>query len=315
MTSKANDAQPDAAVIIVSHNSAAPLVSCLDALDDLPERGRLEVCIVDSGSSAEQRERIRRDIAPRVDHMIERPNLGFGRGCNAGVAVTRAPILIFVNPDTRVLALPPRALSQAALGRTVIGAVNHVFGSGNVIPLGLDHFPTASSEARQMLLGRFSDAFHFTAERPAWVAAAAMALLRTEFDALGGFTDALFLYYEDADLCAQHRERGGAVEVDPTFVVVHEMGTSTPSRDEGLDAIGRLSARIFVARHAGRAHAKLLYAILVLFYVPRRVTMIVVRGSARPAAWRRAGRLALDLVWPSRVLRRLAASDAAGRSH
>jgi N-acetylglucosaminyl-diphospho-decaprenol L-rhamnosyltransferase len=310
----ADSPQPDAAVIIVSHNSAEPLVACLDALDALAARPRLEICVVDSGSSPEQRSRIRRNIAPRVDHLLERPNLGFGRGCNAGAAATVAPVLLFVNPDTRVLELPPRAMSAAALGRTVLAAVNHVYG-GDAIPLGLAHFPTMRREAGQMVLGRFWESFDYTGDRPAWVSGAAMAIARTEFAALGGFTDALFLYYEDADLCARHHARGGGVEVDPAFVVVHEMGTSTPGRDEGLDGVGRLSARIFVARHAGPAQAKLLYAVLVLFYMPRRVALILVRGRLRPAAWQQAGRLALDLIWPSRVLERLAASDAAGRSH
>ena len=72
--------------------------------------------------------------------------------------------------------------------------------------------------------------------------------------------------------------------------------------------MARLSGRIFVRHHQGPARAALLYLILVAFYVPRRATGILLRRARGGDATLSVSRLVLDLLRPSRVMRRLGAA-------
>jgi hypothetical protein len=298
------------AVVTVTHNSGHVIEDWLDALERVGGRERLELCVVDSGSRPEERRLLAERVAPRVDVLLERPNLGYGRCSNEGAAASRAPVLLFTNPDTRVRRLPDSAW-EGDLGGRVLGAFKLVAGAPDK-PLGFAHPPDARHEAQELLLGRWSRGYARSADAPAWVSGAALLVARSDFERAGGFPPDHFLYFEDADLCARHRARGGRVALDPGFVVEHGSGRSSAVEDpervaSALDAVNRLSARTFAARHGRAWHRPLLYALLALAYVPRQV---VARLLGRRG--RRAGAMshALDLLYPARALRRLGVPDA-----
>ena len=151
-----------------------------------------------------------------------------------------------------------------------------------------------------------------TVDSPAWVSGSALLVGRPEFERIGGFCEELFLYFEDADLCARHRELGGVVEVDSSFLVEHGSGKSSDSEDpdrmlSARDSISRLSARIFAARHGRRWHRPMLYALLAMAYVPRRALAALIRRRGRRAAVRS---YIADLLAPKRAMRRLGVPDA-----
>lgn len=303
-----NSPPPIAAVVAVTHNSSHAIDSWIDALTALGVP--LELCVVDAGSRPDELARLRERVGGRA-RLVEVDNVGFGRACNAGAAATTAPALIFTNPDTRVRALPSELTSGGSIAGTVLGAIE-LEADGTRTPLGYAHLPSAGWETRDLLLGNHSNAYVRTAERPAWVSGAALAMARSDFVRAGGFSDELFLYFEDADLCATHVERGGGVRVDPAFVVEHDGGQSSQDHPVGveLDGVARQSGRIFARRHGGRggrARAAGLYALLLAWYVPRRVAISLLRrlrGRPAPASLRE---LALNLAFPSRVKRRLGA--------
>lgn len=93
------------AVAVVSHDSAADLPGCLDAIAGLVPAPR-EVVLVDCASrdgSPGVAERWRREHPDRLPLEI-RPvseNLGFAGGMNEAVAHTRAPHVLSLNPDAR----------------------------------------------------------------------------------------------------------------------------------------------------------------------------------------------------------------------
>jgi N-acetylglucosaminyl-diphospho-decaprenol L-rhamnosyltransferase len=295
-----------AAVITVTYNSSAQMLPCIEAIEELGVRDRLEVCVVDSGSDLAERRTLRANIAPRVDHLLLEPNRGFGRSCNAGVAATTAPVLIFANPDTRLLTLPS-GLSGPWPEGAAVGAVNH--SSEPPMPNAFRHVPTAGWQAMDMILGRLSPPVYVrAAEGAAWLSGSALAISRTDFLRAEGFPDDIFLYFEDLDLCLAHRRRGGRIVVDRDWAVEHPGGAGTPEAGDSMDAVARLSGRRFVRHHQGPARAALLYFVLVAFYVPRRATGILLRRARGGDASISVARLVLDLLRPSRVMRRLGAA-------
>jgi len=303
-------APPIAAIVVVTHNSSQVIPGWLDAVEALAETNALELCVVDSGSSEEELQVLRDQVGGRVGALVTLPNVGFGRACNAGAEATSAPVLLFTNPDTRVLSLPAAVQAGEPIDGSVLGAYC-LEPDGSRSPLGFRHFPMARLEARNLLLGGHTDTYPRTADNPEWVLGAALAVSRTDFKRIGGFYSGLFLYFEDADLCAVHVERGGRIALDTGFVVEHKgADSSQPRYDVHLDGVARQSGRIFAARHGRRWHAAALYALFVLWYVPRRVAFALVRRALGRYGKGSIRVLVRDLLLPGRVIRRLGAESA-----
>ena len=296
--------QPRLAAVAVTFNSSGEIHDWISSFEDSGLRDQVELCVVDSGSKPEERLLLTETVAPRVDEFVLRPNWGYGRCCNVGAAHTKADTLLFLNPDAELVSLPSRFLTHGLPDGMLLGAMKRLE-DGRLRPLGFTHLPDARWQAENMLLGRFSRAFRYTAERPAWVSGAAMLIKRADFEAVGGFSEDIFLYFEDADLCARHRRRGGIVEVDSEFLIDHA-GQASSSGEHGLDAVSRWSGRIFVSRHGGALRARLLYALLVVYYLPRKVLVSLVRRVlGRGSFGRPISQIVLDMLHVRRVLRRL----------
>ncbi len=299
-----NAAQPPLAAIAVTHDSAHVLPEWLDAFEADGRRALVQLCVVDSGSSAEQLEATRELAGARADAFVSLPNVGYGMACNAGAAATRARTLLFSNPDVRVLSLPTRALDERGLGDALLGG----FATEPDRPLGFVNLPGWSEEAQELALGRWSHAFERSVDAPAWVSGAALMIDRDAFERIGGFSPAFFMYFEDADLCARHSLAGGHVELDPDLLVSHGFGKSTEearreSLGASLDSVNRFSGRRFAARYGQPWQQASLYLLLALFYLPRRV----LREHMAPGE---ALDYAACLLRPRRALHKLGAQRA-----
>jgi N-acetylglucosaminyl-diphospho-decaprenol L-rhamnosyltransferase len=289
-------------VIAVTHDSSKAIERWLESLAATDLRDELELCVVDSGSSPAERAFLAERVAHRVDVLLMRPNLGYGRCSNLGAAATDADVLVFTNPDTCVRSLPSCVRHGRPPSGVVLGAVNR--SNGRVLPTGFRNMPSARWEAGRLLLGRFGRGYRPAWEDPAWVSGAALIIASDDFRRIGGFSEEIFLYFEDADLCARHRECGGTVAIDREFVIEHEPGMSSIA-DHDLDGVARWSGRIFATRHGGRARAAVLYVLLAGYYVPRRVVLTLLRKLVGRGESVHITPMVLDLLRPRRVLRRL----------
>ena len=187
-------------------------------------------------------------------------NLGFGAGCNVGMAVAETEFVLLANPDTR--------LDAAAIARLVAAA--DAFPDAAILaPMLCDETGARvrSWDVEQLhrrLLSRKRGAEAWP-EGPlcAEFLSGACLLLRAS-DGLR-FDEAFFLFYEDDAICAAARAKGRSLVLVPDAVMHHAGGgSSAPSQ--------ALSA--FKARHM--AWSRLHY-------------MALMRGSAaaRQEAWAR----------------------------
>src|SRR2546423_11570043 len=136
---------PSVAVVMPNWNGAAHLPHCLDSLEavDYP-RDRVEVLVVDNGSTDGSRELLRRRYPSiRVVELAE--NDGFAGACNAGAEAVSADCIAFLNNDMRVDAGWLRALVDAyepAPGYVwVAGVIQSWDGSGPDFPGAWATFP------------------------------------------------------------------------------------------------------------------------------------------------------------------------------
>jgi GT2 family glycosyltransferase len=295
------------AVVVITHNSAHALPRWLAALEAVCDRRLLELCVADSGSSPEQVAEMEAATRGRVDHFLRLPNYGFGGACNAGAAATSAPILLFTNPDVEVRSLPARMLDGSGLGGAVVGG----YGTDPYRPLGFAEAPGLRSEARELALGRWSSSYGRSETAPSWVSGASLAIERSSFDHIGGFSPDYFMYFEDADLCGRHCLAGGTVELDEELLVEHGGGQSSDAETssmlvDALDGVQRASGRVYARRFGRPIDGLLLYLLMVLTYIPRRALVELLRNRRPFGA---VARHILYLLWPNRALRRIVGSS------
>ena len=213
--------------------------------------GPIELILVDSGSSDETRQIARHLRGALVLRFAE--NIGFLKGCNAGLRLASAEALLYLNND---VALAPGAV-RAALDRLRADPTVGAVGAKLIRTHG------ALQEAGSIVwrdgwtAGYLRDASPLAPEanfvRDVDFCSAAFLLTRTALVRdLGGFDEAFApAYYEDTDLCLRIWEAGRRVVYDPAVVVHHlEYG----STDGGGAAAAQIAARheLFFRKHMAR---------------------------------------------------------------
>lgn len=234
------------AVCIVTHDSAADLPGCLEALAALEHR-TLEIVVVDCASRDSSAEVIRAHAPQRIPFQVVEleENLGFAGGMNAALARTRAPFVLTLNADARPAPdFVTRLLERAAQPGLRVGAVagRLVRPSGEGEPRLLDacgmrltrawrHFDRGSGEPDRGQYGQ--------AERVFGATGAASMFRREALDdvALAGevFDPRFHSFREDAELCFRLRERGWEVLYEPAAVAQHRR-FNLPERRSSMPA-------------------------------------------------------------------------------
>jgi GT2 family glycosyltransferase len=206
-----------AAAIVVAYNNGDALERCVAALRE----DGVDVVVVNNGDP----------IAVDGVTLVEPGrNLGFGGGCNLGAASTTADVLVFVNPDTvvrpgavgalaRVLDDPAIGVVQARL--RLLDEPELLNSSGNVLHVSGLAWPGGYREPADEL-----DALR---DIP-YASGAALAIRAVCFRELGGFTEELFLYQEDLELCWRARLHGLRIVVTPDADVLHDYVLDRPGR-------------------------------------------------------------------------------------
>ncbi len=210
------------AVYIPNYNGAERIGR---ALDSLREQTRpVDVVVVDNGSCDGSVELLR-ERYPEVALLALERNLGFGPALNRAVAEYPADPLILLNDDA---AAGPRFL-EALLDAAVEG-VQSVAGV-MVQERDPDLIDSAGVVADRTLMG--FDYLHgeplsaaATAPDPLGPTGGAALYDRAAFDAVGGFDERIFLYYEDLDLALRIAARGGRCRLAPAATAVHAYSAS-----------------------------------------------------------------------------------------
>lgn len=204
--------------VIVCFNEEQDLRELIDAGELAHACERLVV--VDNGSTDGSAALARKSGADLI--RLDR-NRGFAAAANIGVANTTAPTLALLNPDVR---LGARALAALAdhLERPDVGIVaprlrlpdGSIQDSARTVP-------TPRTLVQRRLRGVRLGALEPTGPTDVpWLSSACMIIDRAAWNALGGFDDQFFLYFEDVDFSVRMRAAGYRVVFDPTVEVLHE---------------------------------------------------------------------------------------------
>jgi len=188
-------------------------------------------------------------------------NVGFGVGCNIGVAALppEVEVVCLHNPDVDATPETLRALARRIDSR-VVALAPAVELPGGLRRHGF-HYP---SVVREAFVGRRSVQLELSGNngprtsRSSRVrssrghrfgSAALLALDRAAFGSIGGFDPLFFLYAEDLDLWHRLRLMGADVAFAPDLVVRHEGGAGSRLSSGSREVLRWLGVECFASRH------------------------------------------------------------------
>lgn len=223
----------DVYVFIVNYNSSELLEECLRSLENEPIT---RICIVDNFSSTEEQDRVSKVVSafPRAVLTKCDRNLGFGPALNRAIdsaSLEPNDVIWLLNPDTKVAPGAVKELSTflqtgfdivSPLILTGDEAEPRIWYSGGVLE---------RRQVRTLHLG-LGERWENGARQPitqaenTFITGAAMMMTYSTWKMLGGFREAFFLYWEDAELCERAVSMGLRLGVSPTASIWHAVGGS-----------------------------------------------------------------------------------------
>jgi GT2 family glycosyltransferase len=206
-------------VIVVTFNSRDAVAASLPALCE-QLRPDDELIVVDNASSDGTLDVVGA-VAPDAVALPQPANVGFAAGANAGAREARGELLVFLNPDATpapgfaaAIRAPSDAAWSAWMGLVTAEDGRLVNTNGGVL-----HF-TAIAWAGEA--GVPSPGTLDGPREVAFLSGACLAVPRAEWERVGGFDDAFFMYQEDVDLSLRLRLAGGRLGVEPGAMVDHD---------------------------------------------------------------------------------------------
>jgi len=256
---------PDVTAILVNYNAGNELAVALRSIQSDCAQVEWEAVVVDNASSDNSAAIV--ETFPRATLIRNPANVGFGRAVNQAAAVARAPRLLLVNPDCRLVSgaiSTLRSVLDAEPSCAVVGPrifdpdgtvqgsargdpdmLTGLFGRTGALRLLLPFLPVAR---RNVVV---EDAVRTGASSVVvdWLSGACMLIRRDAFTAAGGFDERFFLYWEDADLCRRLRNRGFQVRYVPGASAVHQVGRSSQTARRSSIRAFHASAYLYYATH------------------------------------------------------------------
>lgn len=227
-----------ATALVISWNTRDLLRECLASLEAVAKTVPLQIIVVDNASEDGSADMVA-EVFPQAELIRNDYNAGFGVANNIGFKCARGRYLLLLNPDA--LFDDPPALTSwiaamesdpriAASGAYLIdGEGRHRLGDAGFRPT------WRSIVGLYWFLGRLIPNWfppYCLAQQSAtcvdvdWVSGAAMLVLRSRLDDVGGFDERIFMYGEDVEWCCRMRDSGYRVVHFPSIRITHFEGAS-----------------------------------------------------------------------------------------
>lgn len=282
------------AIVIVTYNSEEVILGCLDAC--LPYA--TEVIVVDNASTDSTVEQVRR--RPAVTLIANTANYGFAGGVNQGIEATRQPLVLLLNPDTR-LTTGLGALARACLTPDVGASAGRLVGEDGNFQLGfsLRRLPSATTLIYECLgLNRIwrsnsiNSAYRYLdydfvyatdVEQPA---GAFLMLRRDVWEQLEGFDERFHpVWFEDVDYCKRLKDKGFRIRLEPSATATHLGGHSAAQLDPGHRTLYWYGSLLeYAGKHFTRHAVRAVSLAVILGAGVRSVMGTLRHRSLRPIA-------------------------------
>lgn len=273
-------------LVLVTYQSAEDLPGFLETLPAAVEPYTVEVIGVDNVSSDGSA-----DIVEAAGGTVIRNsrNVGLAAAINQGAAATGAEWILVANPDTKLDPGAIAGLIETAGTDPRIGMIGPAIArlDGTPYPSGR-RFPSLTVGVVHALLGgvwpgnpatkRYFGRQSTGPSDVDWISGCCMLFRRAAFDAVGGFDDRYFLYFEEVKMALDMHRSGWRVILDPTVRIRHREGGSMRSAPfRKVRSHHRSALRFYCDYHKGSPW--IVFAPLVAAGLVLRGTIAVARTA------------------------------------
>lgn len=223
----------DLTVVVVTHNSSATVLQSVGSVLERVRPGT-RILVVDNASRDATISTVSSAFGQRIELHLLPTNVGYGAACNVAAAAATTPWLLFMNADAMLASAGILAFDGVGCDSS-LAAFSPQLQSAELEPVPTsfrfpERFSLVSSVVANML--RMSRSKRLASGPLAgdavedwtpcdWVPGACMFVRHDVFDAIGGFDEGFFLYFEDIDLCFRLKQAGYSVAVDNRQVTTH----------------------------------------------------------------------------------------------
>ncbi|MDE2888012.1 MAG: glycosyltransferase family 2 protein [Gemmatimonadota bacterium] len=260
--------KPAVTAVVVNWNSGDDLLRCVASLMAGADRLPLDVVVVDNASSDGSPD-VLETFGDAVRLVETGGNIGFGSGVNRGVQRCIAPYVLVLNPDVRVAPDAVERLLDFLKANDRVGVVGpRLVDERGHAQRSFGRAPRLAGEiCRKFLLHlvlpflKFGCRVSSWPTSVGWVTGACFLMRRSAFGAVGGMDDAIFMYYEDVDLCLRLGKAGWSVAYLPEACAFHAGGGSSKRALERMLVEGVASHLYVMKKHLGDRAGRLLAAL------------------------------------------------------
>ncbi|AFI83935.1 dTDP-Rha--alpha-D-GlcNAc-pyrophosphate polyprenol alpha-3-L-rhamnosyltransferase [Methylophaga nitratireducenticrescens] len=207
---------------IVSHGQSILVQQLLNDLDVVVSAGVIHEVIVTHNIP----EKINYSFKNASLRLLTNPTQkGFAANHNAAFKQSKGDFFCVLNPDIHLQDDPFQTLVEniqtfhlAMIAPVIVDAKGQVEDS-------VRKFPTVTRLIKRLITGEH-DTYAFSDKSslfyPDWVGGMFMLFDRKAYQAVNGFDEQYFLYYEDVDICVRLWKKGLPIAVSPQVSVIHQ---------------------------------------------------------------------------------------------
>lgn len=254
------DQWPSVSAIVPTHDGRELLATLLTGLAEKTDYPDLEVVVVDNASSDGTLAWLESESFPFALIAVRNArNVSFSAAMNVGASRSTAELLLLLNNDVEPIEsswLRRLVASLQRPGVAIAGAVlvdpdrESVTGRGVAVQHDGIAFRLDRGVLRPALRGLGDDVAEVIGEdgEVAAVAAACALLRKQEFERIGGFDERFRYGGEDIDLCLKLSERGGAVVMSRSSILLHRPLSTRRGSAEGSGEAIRANHTVLLER-------------------------------------------------------------------
>lgn len=286
-------------IIIINFRQKDFTKKCVESVFGKLSSGIFELTVVNNSPEDDLSEIIR--IYPGV-RLIINENKGFSQANNLAASGAVGEYLVFLNADTLILEDFTNGFLEFA-GKYSFGAA----GLNLVNPDGSFQLSYWKENTFfKEILNKSAENSFWDKDRSDtpgqkqkaagirkvdWVTGAAMIIMRETFNAIGGFDESFFLFYEDADICKRLNEEGLANYYVPAGKILHHKGENVNENFKSNTYYYAKESQLkYYGKHNGFLQRFLLRAYLVARFslkyfsdrsaINRRIIKLAVTGKS-----------------------------------
>lgn len=298
-------------IIIVSYNTCAITLACLESVYAFPPAVPFEVILIDNASPDSSAEAIAAAY-PQVRLIASQENTGFAGGNNIAAQEAVGTRILLLNPDTWVFENSLTNLWDFA-ERTPEGGIwggRTLFGDLRLNPtscwskitlwsllcraLGFTRLLPRSALFNPEAMGNWQR----DSERKVDIVTGCFLMIdRMLWERLRGFDPTFFMYAEEADLCLRASALGFSPAITPTAEIVHLGGASESSAADKV--IKTTRGRVTLIRKHWSAPRRILGLALTQLWAAVRLAGATLRPSTANAGGESAAKW--QEIWSRRA--------------